>query len=671
MTFANFPEKLRRLTQWVLWKIEMKDGRETKVPYSPKRKNIQASSTDPHTWGSFEEGISALSTGGYDGIGFVFDTGVVGIDLDQSLDEKGKMKPWAEEIFNLFDSYAEISPSGRGLHLIIEADIDFAGKGRKKWIDKEKGEAVECYTKGRYFTATGNVFMGRKELKHVDEPTIFTWHKNFFDTKEKLIVQISAPTAVMPEDRAIVEFMRQAKNGSRFKALFDRGEFFGLPSHSEADMSLVSSLMFFCRNDTAIVDRIFRSSALMRKKWDREGYRTELFKKCRHNEVMDWSRPEECDEPEDELEVVKASDLVPENIRWIWDGRLATGKLCLFQGEPDQGKSQVTISIASIISIGGTFPDGAMAESGSVLFITAEDSATDTIVPRLMSAGANTEKIFILQWVLEKNGKKVSFNFETHIPELKRTVAKMPGLKLIVVDPISAFMGKIDSNSNSEVRGLLKELMTMAEEVGCAVILISHNNKNSGQRALTRAIGSVAWGAAVRMGFIFGEAPGEEGEEKKEDDEKVHAMAHSKKNLSKQKDTLLYRIISDVITAKNGDEIYTSKVVWTGASEHTAQEIMDYRDEKTKKVGRPSDKFTECVSLVRELTADRPVISPTDLNKLWEELRFQGDFKDAMVKKAQKSLGYKSIVDKGRDVSWIKDGSADMHGEINPDDVPL
>jgi primase-polymerase (primpol)-like protein len=146
----NIPEELRRRPQWLVWKYEERDGRPTKIPYIAGGVG-RASSTDSLTWRTFDEAAQALkaSPGRYDGIGFVFSSGdpFAGVDLDKCRDpETGELEEWAAEIVASLGGYAEASPSGTGVHIIVR------GKARNK-----KRGRVEAYSSERYFTMTGRV----------------------------------------------------------------------------------------------------------------------------------------------------------------------------------------------------------------------------------------------------------------------------------------------------------------------------------------------------------------------------------------------------------------------------------------------------------------------------------------------------------------------------------
>src|SRR5215217_4947659 len=139
---------IRALRQWLVWRLEERHGRPTKIPYSLAT-GLRASSTAPENWASYQEAVRACKERGYEGIGFVFskDDPFCGVDLDGCLDPKtGELEGWARQIVEELDSYTEISPSGTGVHILMRATIP-DGRNRKG--------RFEAYDRGRYFTVSG------------------------------------------------------------------------------------------------------------------------------------------------------------------------------------------------------------------------------------------------------------------------------------------------------------------------------------------------------------------------------------------------------------------------------------------------------------------------------------------------------------------------------------
>ena len=203
----------------------------------------------------------------------------------------------------------------------------------------------------------------------------------------------------------------------------------------------------------------------------------------------------------------RASDITPQEIRWLWPQRIALGKLSLIAGDPGLGKSLLSLRIAAIVSRGGLWPvDQTQSPPGSVLIVSAEDGADDTIVPRLAAAGADLSKIHILDHVrvLGADGKPLDreLSLESDIAWVEKTIADLDDCRLVIVDPISAYLGKVDSHRNTEVRAVLGPLAKLAGRLDVAIQAVSHLNKSAGDSAAYRVVGSIAFSAAVRGSLL-------------------------------------------------------------------------------------------------------------------------------------------------------------------------
>ena len=155
----NIPAELKKERRWVCWKFEQRSGKTTKVPYTPT--GGRAKSNTPETWAGFDECRAACENGRFDGVGIMLTgSGLVGVDIDHCKDSAGNWSATAAAIVDILNSYAEISPSGEGVHILVYA---------KKPGDKSKNTdtGVEMYEKGRFFTVTGNLY--RQDLNAVQE----------------------------------------------------------------------------------------------------------------------------------------------------------------------------------------------------------------------------------------------------------------------------------------------------------------------------------------------------------------------------------------------------------------------------------------------------------------------------------------------------------------------
>lgn len=214
-------------------------------------------------------------------------------------------------------------------------------------------------------------------------------------------------------------------------------------------------------------------------------------------------------EPITRPEIVRLSDVQPEAVEWLWPGRIAIGKITLLAGNPGLGKSLVTIDIASRITRGAEWPDNQWEKQpvGSVVLLSAEDDLGDTIRPRLDSHLADVSKVVALQGINGADGDgeyKRSVDLARDIEQLRAAIAATEHCRLVVVDPISAYLGKTDSHKNAEVRSVLAPLAELATETRVAILAVSHLRKGEGA-AIYRTMGSLAFVAAARAAWIVTE----------------------------------------------------------------------------------------------------------------------------------------------------------------------
>ena len=265
--FESIPVELKARCQWVCWKTVVRDGKPTKPPY--RLSGSKGDSTDPEAWASFEAAWQAYTAGahGFEGIGFAFspEDPYTGIDLDKCRNpETGAIEPWAKKIIDRLDSYTELSPSGRGVHILV--------KGRIPGTRRRTGN-VEMYDRGRFFTVTG-VLIGTCKTIEARQPQLDTLYEEVFQPKP-MQAQDRKPTPAQPvalADAELLEKARTAKNGHDFDRLW-RGDTSGYSSQSEADLALCCHLAFWVGRDPARIDGLFRQSKLCRDKWDRQDYR--------------------------------------------------------------------------------------------------------------------------------------------------------------------------------------------------------------------------------------------------------------------------------------------------------------------------------------------------------------------------------------------------------------
>ena len=248
-----------------MWWQEEREGKPTKVPYRPQNPKQKASSTNPDTWGTFEQALSVPQTNRFHGIGYVFSPqdDYAGVDMDKCRDrETGEIKPWARANIDRLRSYTEKSPSGTGLHILIKGTVPTGGNKKGK---------VEMYSQGRYFTMTGHHLEGTPTTIEDRQSELEALHKEVFGKSSEEPKQTPPKdTAPHPEltDFALIDQAKSAKNGHKFAQLWG-GDTTGYNTPSEATAALLCLLAYWTNKDHGRMDRLFRQSGLMRDKWDK------------------------------------------------------------------------------------------------------------------------------------------------------------------------------------------------------------------------------------------------------------------------------------------------------------------------------------------------------------------------------------------------------------------
>jgi putative DNA primase/helicase len=292
VAYQTIPAILRERSQWVVWKYETRNGKLTKVPYTPLLSvATKASSTDPATWGTYGAAITVAEVGKYDGVGYVLtkEDGIVFVDLDNCRNpETGAIEEWARQIVNDLNSYTEISPSGTGLHTFAVATLPPEGRRKGK---------IEMYIDGRFATITGNHLPGTPTTIEERGAEVLALHANTFaavksgHAKDVSGIPTSNDANCKCSNLSNEEIRRlasRASNAPKVHALW-HGDNTGYTSPSEGDLALCSLLTFYTR-DPAQLESLMRESSRSRDKWDKnKTYLQRTIRKALQNVTETYS----------------------------------------------------------------------------------------------------------------------------------------------------------------------------------------------------------------------------------------------------------------------------------------------------------------------------------------------------------------------------------------------
>jgi len=272
-----FPQTLKQLRRWILWRLETRDGAQTKVPY--RIDGVRASITNSNDWTDFDTACRAFDPARYNGLGFVLrkEDNIVCIDLDHCIGDDGKICGEALSIVNLLNSWTEVSQSGKGLHIFV--------RGTKP-TDKCRAtprefKSLEIYDSDRYIALTGN-HLPNTPLEIIElHGSLKSLCDLYFPKQESTPTQSFKPHLDL-SDEEIIALCRKAENAEKFVALFDKGDTsrYG-GDESRADAALACLLAFYTKDATQI-ERLMTASALgQREKWRRrEDYRRMTIQKA-------------------------------------------------------------------------------------------------------------------------------------------------------------------------------------------------------------------------------------------------------------------------------------------------------------------------------------------------------------------------------------------------------
>jgi putative DNA primase/helicase len=471
--------------------------------------------------------------------GFIF------IDLDGVRDsETEEIVPWAQEIVDTFDTYCEISASGKGLHLVCRGVLE-----EDFHIDPHQVEIYSGNIPNKLIAMTGDTL---------------DLHFTIQDRQEQaneLLARVKAETRIAPE-----------------------------PTGETIEVS---------------------------------------------------------------IQCVSASSIEPEPILWLWDNRIPLGKLTVFCGPPDTGKSTAAVDIVARGTCGKEWPDCTnQREPFDVLMLVSEDDLSDTVVPRLIVAGANLERVhFAKRAIISSQAKRTDrqIALDTDLEAIEKVLVANPKIKLVVLDPISSYLGKLKKNGEEDIRWVLTLMKELAERTQVAVVSIDHFNKNIQQAGIHRLSGAGALAAVPRAVWAFVKDA--------DDEEKLtRLMLNAKLNVVSEakKAGLKYRFKTVQLPIKER-LVDLSVIDWQGKSDSNLDDVLHKQNDPEK------GKRGACAEWLESRLSNGPALS----REIYAEAEGKGLSKDTVIR-AGKRLEIKS--QQRRDGWWMvlpkdREQGPDMQGD--------
>lgn len=292
--------------------------------------------------------------------------------------------------------------------------------------------------------------------------------------------------------------------------------------------------------------------------------------------ITDMRNLDEITEDPD-VPMIRMSEVETNEVRFLWPPYIPLGKLTILQGDSGNGKTYLAMYLCAACTTGTTLPNMEPHDPINVIYQTAEDGLGDTIKPRLQEAGADLDRVLTID---DSMTDPITLTDERIEKAIKQTNAK-----LVIIDPIQAFLGAdVDMNRANEVRPLLRKLGEVAERTDCAIVLIGHLNKASGQQSGYRNLGSIDFRAAARSVLVVG---------KSKEDPNIRILAHDKSSLAPAGASLAFAL---------GDE---DGFRWLGVYEITADELLAGVEKKESKTQEARDLIRNMLSGGKEVLSSQ------------------------------------------------------------------
>jgi putative DNA primase/helicase len=564
---------LNDVPRWVAWEEQTRHGKPTKVPINP-HSGRQAATDDPKTWGTRAEAeqrwrlIKKVEIPC--GVGLVLGdlgngTCLMGIDLDQSIDPKTHgTPPWADRVLSRFDSYAEISPSGKGIKiffLIKSSDAaavdEIMGNGKRRTFAVGEHQEI-AIDRLRYYAITERLLDGSRETFRIVDVDDIRW---FFEEGGP---QYQRDHGITPKaDKQEHDGRDDSGSGHGFRFIAK----WKADGYSFEEMK------------AAILDEPGRAGEWAKRVDERQLERA-------------WENAKAPKKEKRPLTTRSMDQFDHREVAWLWWPFVPLREITAIYGDGDVGKTTITLDIAARTSTGEAWPeiDNQPEETwapSDVLIICQEDDSHTVIRPRLEAAGANLKRVHQVGY--DVPGDPDSFDsidqLNENMAQIEAQINKHQDVKLIIINPITDFTGGTDTFGDDKVRSLLRPLVTLARRYDLAILYVLHLNKKEDMSARSRALGSVGFINVPRSAVFVGH-------DRNDSHDQRRFMVQDKKNLTPSGKRALGFTIQSTR--------FATRIVWENEwTEMSADDVLAKPQSGATKQDRAED-------LLRNLLADGP-----------------------------------------------------------------
>ncbi|MHB8218168.1 MAG: AAA family ATPase [Candidatus Sulfotelmatobacter sp.] len=597
---ASIPSEMLAAKRWMRFFVKNKpDGKGTaKIPLGGS--GGEGNHADSSTWSTFDEAVAAIEND-QQGLGYAFFEGEIqGLDIDHCRNAKtGQICNEAMMLLSRLPSWAEYSVSGQGIHVL------FKGNVRGKQLGEQCLQFWNSKNSPRFFALTcdlvGDAFTNLKDVGE-DFNYIFATARHISaKIREELKTVDLEQWASLPAEREPVETVTREKSKTKTRKVHkefnikDFLAFYGLGIDNETD------------NELGHCIRLTTCPLKGEPHVGHNGTTCNFIYPCKDGGLAYHCQSTGCVEygigdvvnklaadhgvyPKKIYEAKQESGLVysyslqslneveETSLSWLWNGFLPDNQLVHFQGASSEGKSPVTTDIIARVTTGAAWPDGTPNTLGprSVILLAGEDNLSDKVIPRLRLAGADISKVKIFKVTAKREAAETELNtaIDRDYQGLVNMANTLDDLALIVIDPITNYLGKQSMNKEEDIRSnIAMPLATFAQEKHVCIVTVGHLNKrDKDATALQRGMGAAAFTGVPRLVFIFGNDPEEE-----------NTYAHVMKEVRDKQVAIQYKTTA-VPDPKGIQKSPIIKIEWGKLVEADADEVVNAPSQKDKSV---------------------------------------------------------------------------------------